>query len=140
MPKDLGKFGSQVVGGFNRRDVLNYIKELSNKQDELTAQIDAVNKEKYAMEQKMLDMEREMKICKIKALTAADAAINNLENEFTNVKSDMETTANHVRNELGRVGETLALLTSVLENTSGCFNELRVTIKNDREQLQEELK
>ena len=140
MPKDLGKFGSQVVGGFNRRDVLNYIKELSNKQDELTAQIDAVNEEKYAMEQKMLDMEREMKICKIKALTDADAAINNLENEFINVKSDMETTANHVRNELGRVGETLALLTSVLENTSECFNELRVTIKNDREQLQEELK
>lgn len=142
MSPESRNFKCRFIGGFDRHDVMTYIEELAaqrnmyrdcstelkSKLEEMKANLDLARQELDAANNRIVDI-------KINALNDAAASLDALQKQYDTVRSDMEVTAAHVRNELSRVSDTLELMSSILDTTGARFGELRNIIGTELDSI-----
>lgn len=135
-------FKTRLFGGFDRRDVIAYIEKLAAQRNKYQVSSKKLEDQMVELREKLTEAENEIaeanrRIVEINiaALTDAARTITELQDKYESVRSDMEVTATHIKGELIRVGDTLMLMSSVLNTAGQRFADLRLIVDKEKNDL-----
>ncbi|MDR2358137.1 MAG: hypothetical protein LBD92_08680 [Oscillospiraceae bacterium] len=155
---DIRRFRREILGGFNRRDVVSYIKELSGERDRhretaerleaelrtLSADADSLRAEIMACGERDAKLREELRAARQRAREAGNSAfdgalrrISEIKHMYSGMRSDIAETAERVRAELGRAGDSAALMSTVFDKLGKHFDDLRAAVSEEQERLNE---
>jgi len=139
MSGEIKNFKHKIIGGFDQNDVIDYITDLAaqrNSYEEengvLKTELDEIRQKLSQSETELQDALRQITEVKVTALSDASSALSDLEGKFDNVRSDMEVTVAHIKSELSKIGDTLSLMSSVLDTTGKRFSELHGIVDEEK--------
>ncbi|NMA25686.1 MAG: hypothetical protein GX936_08480 [Clostridiales bacterium] len=142
MNGDVRHFRRKIFGGFDSRDVMRYIEELAGQRnrykmtgDRLENELKNLNEEIKRLQSELDDTERRITEIKIKALDKSEHNFTTLKDAYTEIRSEMETTACSITREITNLNGTLTVLTSVLDRTSERFAEIQSMIDQEKSEL-----
>jgi len=128
-------FRKRLFGGFNRKDVVNYIAKMAQERNELAAARDrfeeearALSGEITALRQKTEEASRAMQEDhehKASVFETAGNVFKEFEEVFRGLQTDIEAAVANVFEELKNTGDMTARLPSVLAQAGESLNELR---------------
>ena len=152
MSNEKGNFRGQLFGGFNRKDVVNYIEKLAQERNMYKEKYEALSDEMEKLKEQpdseyllnclseMLSAEdledeeageKEEESKKDELEQKASEIIDDLQGQYKSVKTDMNITVEHVKCELSRMKESLERMSEVFDNAEGRFSELRSSLGGD---------
>lgn len=136
-------FKTKLFGGFDRRDVIAYIEKLAAQRNKYQTTSKKLENQMNDLYNKLAEAEHDIeeanrRVVEINIAALEDAAktITELQEKYESVRSDMEVTATHIKGELTRVGDTLMLMSSVLNTAGQRFADLRSIVENEKQDLQ----
>ena len=142
MPGEINGFRKRFFGGFNRRDVVDYIAQLAKERNELLAQRDKAVQEASKLSGELTtalsefeEMKRVADQAKLEALESASKTFSELDGAFKALRKEIETTSAGVCAELETAGKTIASVPSVLERASERFNKLWAVLETEKNAL-----
>lgn len=142
MNGDVRHFRRKFFGGFDSRDVVRYIEELAGQRnrykmtgDRLENELKTLNDEIKRLQSELDDTERRITEIKVKSLDASSRDISSLKDAYTDIRSEMETTACSITNEITNLNSTLTVLTSVIDRTSERFAEIQSMMEQEKSEL-----
>lgn len=142
MNGDVRHFRRKFFGGFDSRDVVRYIEELAGQRnrykmtgDRLENELKTLNDEIKRLQSELDDTERRITEIKVKSLDASSRDISSLKDAYTDIRSEMETTACSITNEITNLNSTLTVLTSVIDRTSERFAEIQSMMEQEKYEL-----
>lgn len=142
MNGDIRHFKRKIFGGFDSRDVMRYIEDLAGQRnkykmtgDKLENELKNLNIEIKELQSELDDTERRITDIKVKVLDASSQDISTLRDAYTEIRSEMETSACSITNEITNLNSTLSVLTSVLDRTSVRFAELQAMMEHEKAEL-----
>jgi chromosome segregation ATPase len=142
MNGDVRHFRRKVFGGFDSRDVMRYIEELAGQRnrykmtgEKLESELKSLNAEIKKLQSELDDTERRITDIKVKALDASSRDFSVLRDAYTEIRSEMETTASSITSEISNLNSSLTVLTSVLDKTGERFSELQAMMENEKAEL-----
>lgn len=142
MNGDVRHFRRKIFGGFDSRDVMRYIEELAGQRnrykmtgDRLENELKNLNEEIKRLQSELDDTERRITEIKIKALDKSEHNFTTLKDAYTEIRSEMETTACSITREITNLNGVLTVLTSVLDRTSERFAEIQSMIDQEKSEL-----
>jgi chromosome segregation ATPase len=155
---DIKRFRREILGGFNRRDVVDYIKKLSGERDKyrgdaerlgselkaLSAEADGLRAEIRALNERDSNLRDELRTAQQRAReTGNDAfdvtlrAIVEIERMYSDMRSYMTASAERMRAEMRKANDSAALMTTAFDDLSGRLDDLRTAVSAGREHLNE---
>jgi len=142
MNGDVRHFRRKLFGGFDSRDVMRYIEELAGQRnrykmtgDRLEDELKNLNDEIKRLQSELDDTEHRITEIKIKSLDKSAHDFLTLKDAYTEIRSEMETTACSISHEITNLNGTLTVLTSVLDRTSERFAEIQTMMDNEKAEL-----
>jgi phage-related tail protein len=142
MNGDVRHFRRKFFGGFDSRDVMRYIEELAGQRnrykmtgDRLEIELKNLNDEIKRLQSEIDDTERRITEIKIKSLEKSNHDFSTLKDAYSEIRSEMETTACSITREITNLNGVLTVLTSVLDRTSERFTEIQSMIDQEKSEL-----
>lgn len=139
MSGDVRHFRRKLFGGFDTVDVMRYIEELAAQRnkykstgDRLESELKALGDEIKRLQTELDSADRRIMEIKIKTLGDASGSIASLQESYSTMRTEVETTTVAISGELSKLSTTLASLTSVLDMTSRRFSELETTLEQEK--------
>lgn len=112
MAGEIKTFRKKLFGGFDPRDVADYIALLARERNSyLKAKDDA--------EYELLELRRELAEVRSEAAERASDALSGLEREYENVRADVTAAGGNMRAELLQIDDAIALLSSAITRAKG---------------------
>ena len=121
-------FKRRAFGGFDRKDVINYIEELAEERNALAAE----NKKLRA------ELERCSEFAELSgdaddSAKNADEILAELEKEYSILCADVDVNLAHVKCETDNVEERLKKLSDALKDAGGRISSLRTNLNRESE-------
>ncbi|UOO36996.1 hypothetical protein IZU99_06885 [Oscillospiraceae bacterium CM] len=139
MGGEIRHFRRRLFGGFDGNDVMRYIEELAAQRnkykltgDRLEAELKNLNAEIRRLQGDLDEADRRIMDIKVKSLEDASDSIQTLQETYSNIKTEMETTTSTICEELSKLNGTLSQLSSVLDKTGDRFSELQTTMEREK--------
>ena len=130
MSGEIKIFKRELVGGFDRQDVIEYIERQAKEKQRLKEDAAAAGREIGALQQQITALDAEVKNVKTQAMNETEAALAELMESYLAVKSDIEAITGSIKNELSLIGDALARLSGILENAG---TKLKAAVKQETE-------
>jgi chromosome segregation ATPase len=142
MSGDIRHFRRRLFGGFDENDVMRYIEELAGQRnkfkltgDRLEQELKTLQNELKRLQTELDDADRRIMDIKVRSLGQAGSNISSLKESYSNIRAEMDVTAQAVSSELSKLSSTLTLLTSVLDKTGYRFTELESSVEREKAEV-----
>ena len=130
MSGEIKIFKRELVGGFDRQDVIEYIERQAKEKQRFKEEAETAGREIGALQQQITALDAEVKNVKTQAMNETEAALAELMESYLAVKSDIEAITGSIKNELSLIGDALARLSGILENAG---TKLKTAVKQETE-------
>ena len=124
MSGEIKVFKRELVGGFDRQDVIEYIEQQAQEKQRLKQEREAAELEIGKLQQQVQELDEEVKNVKLQALNDTEAALSELTAAYSAVKSEIESITGNIKNELSMGDSAVARLSEVIDKTRDELNEL----------------
>ena len=137
-------FKTRLFGGFDRRDVISYIEKLAAQRNKylktaerLETQMNDLRRMLSDAELEIADANRRLVEVNVAALNDASETLTRLQESYESIRLDMELTTAQVKGELCKVGDTLLLMSTVMNTAGHHFSELRAVVEKEKNDADE---
>ena len=124
MSGEIKIFKRELVGGFDRQDVIEYIEQQAREKQRIKQESEAAHGEIKELRQQVQELDEEVKNVKAQAINETEAALLELTEAYNAVKFDIDTITGNIKNELALVEAAIARLSGVVERTSAKLSDL----------------
>jgi chromosome segregation ATPase len=128
-----------LFGGFDTVDVMRYIEELAAQRnkykttgDRLEKELLELNTEIRRLQGELDDADRRIMDIRVKTLDEAACSVSSLQESYSTMRSEVESTTFAISSELGKLSATLSYITSVLDKTGQRFSDLESTLEQEK--------
>ena len=139
MTGEISFFRKKFIGGFNRKDVVDYIAKLAKERNEITAARDKAMQEIGDLVDEVSKLHNALEEAKqaateyrINTLEAAGKTFSDLEGAFTNLRAEYETATAGLCAELEAAVTVIAAGPSILERAGERLAELQFSLEEER--------
>ncbi|MDR1589221.1 MAG: hypothetical protein LBS51_03400 [Oscillospiraceae bacterium] len=156
MTGEIKRFKREVFGGFNRDDVIAYIRELSVERDKykseaarleselrsIDAEASGLRSEIRTLENRASSLREEIREAQRRARETVDGVLDGalrglgeLEETYSAVRSDVAAAVARARGELAAACDRAELLSPAFDEIFKSFNNARLAVSAEREKL-----
>ena len=135
MNGDVRHFRRKLFGGFDSRDVIQYIEELAAQRnkykqtgDKLELEIKNLNAEMKKLQDALDDTDRRIN----DTLDEASSSIATLKDTYLDIQSEMETSTTTISSEVAKLSSTLIVLSCMIDKTGARFTELQTIVGQEK--------
>ena len=150
------KFKSEVFGGFNRRDVINYIEKLASERNELQKENERLSERISEMEKELLDkssadsatiaqLETELEMERTSAREAREIAAEGAEkimgefrSKYDEFREEMKTGLTNAHSELAKSSKYINRFWGMFETAGKRLSEMEQTVSSIRNHADED--
>ena len=143
MNGDVNYFRNRFMGGFNKKDVINYITMMAKERNELTEAKNKAVSDARSLAAEVASLRRELEEMsrlvrednkqKAAVFAAASDVFSEFETAFIDLRSEIEEATIDVSEELKKTCDTVAKLPAVLVEAGERLEELRAAFNAEKE-------
>lgn len=139
MQGEIRRFKREIVGGFCRRDVIDYIETLAAERnkyreasEKLESEVENLREETARLRDELDAERRRAAEARLEVIDDARRQLSRLETEFVNLRADMFESAERIREEMNRAGEAASAMSSEFDSLGNFIARLRETLDEER--------
>ncbi len=140
MAKESGSFRGKLFGGFDRRDVSDYIEKIAAERNKYKKELNAMTGRVEELEQKLNAAEAELEISRqteesrrLEFHEEAAGIARTMRERFETINGEVSDTMEHIRCGMTTISDSLIHLTGAMSDARDQFEELEESISLDPE-------